>query len=262
MAGPCEWPIVAPTGCGDLDALDGATEGVTRATVEAMAVSYLWNWTGKRLGLCEAKVRPARQDCQRTVYAGESGSGLGTWSWSPMSVGCGSCAQECGCSRVISIRLPGPINTVTEVRVDGDVLAPAAYRVENGKRLVRQDGGSWPVCNDLDAPDTAPGTWSVTYRQGVPVPEGGRVAAGVLACEFAKALSQSNDCRLPQRIQTVTREGVTVGVLDPFDGISEGRTGIWLIDSWVASVTHAPARSTVHSPDRRPMARTTFQAGP
>lgn len=280
MTGPCNWPLLGCEDCGDLDALDpeegSPPEGqVSRAAIEAMAVAYLWNWTGKRFGLCDVKIRPARQDCYGSSYAGRaghpdtlSGSSGSTWGWTPvlvggswLNIGCGVCGDECGCSRLTSIRLPGPVASIDEVLVDGEILDASAYRVDNRKRLVRQDGGEWPVCNDLSLDDTEPGTWSVKYQQGVEVPEGGQIAAGVLACEFAKAVCKSNDCRLPQRIQTVTREGVTVGVLDPFDGIADGRTGIWLIDSWVASVVHAPARSTVHSPDRRPMVRTTYQGG-
>ena len=280
MTGPCDWPLLGCEDCTDLTALDpeegeGGGEGpvpVSREDIEAMATAFLWNWTGKRFGLCEVEVRPQRQDCYGATYRGAAGttsSGSGSQPWQPVllggewfNIGCGSCGDRCGCSSVSSIRLPGPVDSIESVTVDGEVLPVDAYRVDNRKILVRQDGGEWPVCNDLGKPPTEPGTWQVVYNQGVPVPRGGQVAAGVLACEFAKAVCQSNDCRLPQRIQTVTREGVTVGVLDPFDGIDLGRTGIWLIDSWVASVTKAPARSTVHSPDRKPLRRTTYQGTP
>lgn len=274
MSGPCGWPLVGTDGCPDLVALDdeGAL-GPSRADVEAMAVGWLWSWTGKRYGLCEVTLRPSRDDCAGSTYLGRTGIPdpvAGSYGWHALTlsggfvsrVGCGICDDRCGCTEPVSIRLPGPIHQVNEVLVDGNVVDAADYRVDNGKRLVRQDGDGWPVCNDVGKPPTEPGTWQVTYLQGVPVPEGGQVAAGVLACEMAKALALSPDCRLPQRVQTITREGVTVGVLDPFDGIGEGRTGIWLVDSWVASITHAPARSTIHSPDRRPARRTTFQASP
>lgn len=259
---PCEWPII---GSDDCDALPSS--GISQ-DIKTAAVAFLWNWTGKRYGLCEVTVRPQRRDCFGATYRGAGGhpDTLSGASWQPVLVGgewfnlgCGSCGSVCGCSSVSSIRLPGPVNSIESVTVDGEMLAPEAYRVDNHKYLVRQDGGEWPVCNDLSKPDGEDGTWQVVYKQGVEVPRGGQIAAGVLACEFAKAVYKPTDCRLPERIQTVTREGVTVGILDPFDGIDSGHTGIWLIDSWVASVTRSPARSTVHSPDRKGTRRTTYQ---
>lgn len=269
--GPCEWPILGGEECPELVALDGDGEGgpIGRENIERMAVAWLWSWTGKRYGLCDVTVRPARKDgfgTTRQGLAGHPSSGWAGWGWGPaliggqwFNLGCGVCGDRCTCSELTSIRLPGPVETVEEVTIDGEVLDPAAYRVDNRKWLVRQDGGRWPWCNDLDKMAGEEGTWQVSYKQGIPVPEGGQIAAGVLACEFAKAVTRSGDCRLPERIQTVTREGVTVGILDPFEGIDLGRTGIWLIDSWVTSITSAPARSTVHSPDRRTTRRTTYQ---
>ena len=70
---------------------------------------------------------------------------------------------------------------------------------------------------------------------GQPVPESLNIAAGVLALEIARALCKDSTCKLPQRIQTITREGVTVGFQDDFEGLEKGRTGIWLIDMAVAS---------------------------
>lgn len=265
--GPCDWPIRAVGDCPDLDALANAAEGdVSKADVEAAAVDYLWRWTGRAFGVCEATIRPVRQDCYGSTYAGASGVPSGGAWFEPVLVGgrwynlaCGLCGDECACTRLYSIRLPGPVQTVERVALDGVELDPAAYRVDNRANLVRDDGGRWPVCQRLDVPVDAEGAFAVTYRFGLPVPLGGQVAAGVLACELAKALSYSADCRLPQRVQTVTREGVTVGMFDTFEGLDEGRTGIWTIDSWVASVTKPAARATVHNPDVRPPARTTYR---
>jgi hypothetical protein len=90
----------------------------------------------------------------------------------------------------------------------------------------------------------------VTYVRGVRVPEGGEIAAGVLALELAKAACNDNTCQLPKRMQTMTRQGVTVAMLDSFDDVDKGHTGIWIIDSWVASMTKTPVRPTVLSPDK------------
>lgn len=253
---PCEWRIV---GSDDCDAL--ADSGIGQ-DAKAAAVAYLWNWTGRRYGLCPVTIRPARVDCPESTYAGGRVTG-----WTPVLVGgvwrnvtCGTCVGSCGCDDdVTAIRLPGPVDSVETVTIDGDVLDQAAYRVDNHGILVRQDGGRWPRCQDLTEPAGETGTWTVAYTWGVPVPVGGQIAGGLLACEMAKALVGDGDCQLPERVQTITREGVTVGFLDAFDGLDAGRTGIWAVDAWVASVMDRPTPSRVFSPDRRPTARTTYQ---
>lgn len=265
LVSPCDWPLLFPkedgygaTGC---PSLDRVTPAVRDAVISA-ATSMLWNWTGRQFGLCEVTVRPCRDDCGKNVstYRGRTGvplSGLYRSPWTPVLIGgdwfnlsCGQCANRCKCDGAWSIRLPGPIDSVTAVTIDGVVLDPSAYRVDNRSILTRQDGDEWPECQDMDKPAGEVDTWSVTYQRGLPVPEHGQIAAGVLACELASA-AVGADCRLPQRIQTITREGISVGVLDTFDNIKDGATGIWLIDSWVASVVHRPKRSLVLDPDNR-----------
>ena len=98
-------------------------------------------------------------------------------------------------------------------------------------------------------PTTAPGTFSIAYDYGREVPIGGQLAAGVLACELAKAACRDSSCALPQRIQSITRQGVTVAVLDAFDDIDSGHTGIWLIDSWVSSIVKPLRPGRICSPD-------------
>ena len=90
----------------------------------------------------------------------------------------------------------------------------------------------------------------MSFVWGTPVPAGGQVAAGLLSLEMAKALAHDSSCKLPQRWQSITRQGVTITAQDLFEDLNEGRTGLWLVDSWVASVTQ-PKRvgGRVFSPD-------------
>jgi hypothetical protein len=257
QTGPCDWPLLFAcgtdaAGCEHLDSL--AASG--RAAFEQMAVDYLWNWTGRKFGPCDVLLRPCRTDCAegRSTYWGASGSrGSSPYGtpWTPvlirgewLNIGCGACGDDCSCSSVSSLVLPGPVTAVLEVIIDGVVLDPSAYRVDDYRFLVRQDGG---IC----LPAGSEGTWTVRYRRGVPVPGGGQIAAGRLACELARAACGDKTCGLPQRVQTVTRQGVTIAMLDAFDDVDKGHTGIWIIDSWVASVTRQPRSMTVISPDRR-----------
>lgn len=252
MNGPCEWGL-SYAECSDTAALDSLNDE-DKANVESMAVEYLWLWTRRQFGLCDVSIRPCRQDCTSSSTFGQSSLGV---PWQPALVAgkwhnitCGLCGDLCDCAnRASSLRLPGPVQSVTQIVVDGAVLDPTAYRVDNRQMLVRTDGGAWPTCQDLSLPATEPGTWQVTYTQGVEVPQGGKIAAGMLAAEFAKALCNDSTCRLPQRVQSITRQGVTMAVLDSFEDLEKGRTGIWLIDSWVASVVGTEVPSRVYSVD-------------
>lgn len=261
-----DWPITYP---GDCMAMDAVADPLV---FEQMAVAYLWNWTGRSYGTCPVAVRPCRSDCDgASTFWGwgpfPNGSAQGRM-WGPalvngqwLNVGCGRCGDECGCEQAgfTALRLPGGIVEISAVLVDGAALPPTgAYRVDNGSLLVRTDGEPWPMCQDMTLPPTEPNTFQVDYIAGAEVPIGGQIAAGALACELAKAATSDSSCQLPRRIQTVARQGVTVSFLDSMDDLDKGRTGIWIIDSWVASVTNPPVPSRVYSVDLpRPRNRVT-----
>lgn len=140
-------------------------------------------------------------------------------------------------------------------------MDPATYRVDNYRYLVRVDGGDWPVCqNMVSNPDTDTDTFEVTYNIGTAVPAGGQMAAGVLACQMAKAACGGAGCVLPQRLQTITRQGVTMTLLDSYNSLYEnGTTGIFIVDSWVSSINASNKRAgmRVASPDTWRTRRTT-----
>lgn len=259
LADPAETPS---TGCGPINALTPSQ----RANFERMAGEMLWNWSDRVFGLCDVKIRPCRSGCTSAAYWRETFWGRGpypwmnrvnTGSWVPLLIGgqwynldCG-CAGACSCAEEgpTALRLPGPVESVSEVKIDGEVLPPSAYQVLYNRVLVRLDGKVWPACQDLMADSDKPNTFEVSYRRGVPVPTGGQVAAGILACELAKAACNDGTCQLPQRIQTLTRQGVTIGFNDDFSMLDQGKTGIWVIDSWTASVRKPPSHAGVRSPD-------------
>lgn len=290
MAGfaPGTWPVsYAGTSCSVWDPEDPDPDAPEQASFESMATEMLWNWTGRKLGTTPVTVRPCRTRpyalSAPSSYEGSGprqfvpGFGSGRYplggtvgDWQPVlvaglwyNIACGSCLQStCTCSETPgkSIALPGPVASVEQVKVNGVVLSPSEYWVRDNV-LVRRNG-VWPEAQDLDLEDTQEGTWSVGYEKGVPVPTGGQIAAGALACELAKAYMSDPSCGLPKRLQTVTRENVSVTVADPFQGaapmtwnvtdIPQTKTGIWLIDSWVAGILTPRHSATVMSPDRRP----------
>lgn len=268
---PCAWDADF-SDCADVSVL--AESGDPEMYVQ-MATEYLWNWTGHKFGLCEVALRPCREDCTEGIstFWGNGpyphGSiGVGGYLFRPViiggqwyNLGCGRCGDRCGCGHVDQIRLPGPIHSIESITIDGETLASGAYRVDDNRYLVRLDGGAWPTCQNFELPTTDEDTWEVTYKRGIAVPQGGAVAAAVLALELAKAACNDSTCRLPQRVQSITRQGVTIAMLDAFDDIEKGHTGIWIIDSWLSSINHAPQPSRVYSPDVRPKGRRTTWQG-
>lgn len=240
MTGPCDWPVTyadcAPAEPGGEPVLPAPLDGMTPeqvANFETLATDYLWRFTGHRFGVCEVTIRPCVQGCASGHVTFRGRGPHVQRQWGPVLVGgewyntgCGRCGDSCGCGGAAPLAIPGPVASVAEVVVNGDVLDPNTYRVENGNLLVRADGERWPDCGI-----------QITYDRGLPVPLGGQMAAGILAVELAKAYCGDSGCALPKRVQSITRQGVTVAILDSFDDVEKGHTGIWTIDSWIASVT-------------------------
>lgn len=243
-----------------------------RELIIQAAIEYLWSFTGKRFGLCEVSIRPCDEACRNTesTYRGFSGAPAGFWwglgappmqpyilngNWYNMI--CGSCGGRCSCGNISNIVLPGPVDSIVEVRVDGVVLPESAYRLDN-LGLARIDGESWPRCQNMAAdPLTDDDTFMVTFLQGTPVPAGGQLAAGTLACELAKQACGARGCRLPRRVQSIIREGVEVYIQDDFRSLySNGSTGLWEVDSFVAAANKAARTGfKVMSPDLQPRRR-------
>ncbi len=130
VAAPCLWDVEIEN-CNTYDSLEIADQ----VRVRQMAVEFLWNWTGRVFGLCEVALRPCRENCGQTS-AWNNGKMLpvllgGRW----FNLGCARCGNECGCSYTPALHLPGPIDSITEVLIDGQVLPPAAYRVDDSRFL-------------------------------------------------------------------------------------------------------------------------------
>lgn len=250
LSGPCGWEVDICDAC--------CTDAVSALSAERLvqvkdwAVDFLWRATGRKFGLCEQTYRPCSRDCGGgSMYPGKIN---GQW----VNFSCSSCPGACGCGRAPSeVYLPGT-QAVTGLVIDGLALDPFdEVLVYDHSRIMRTNGESWPTCQDLgaasDAVSGVAGTWQITVLSGFPVPAGGAIAAGILACEFAKACTGIGECRLPKRIQTISRNGVTVGFQDMFEGLGDLRTGIWEIDAFIeasrASRWAEPSIGSMDLPD-------------
>lgn len=233
-------------------------------TAAAWATEILDALTGRQFASCPVKVRPCGRRCGwfggylTWPVGGPTMMGMGN-PWMIPYIGEGgvwrncTCGGGCKCRATCEAHLPGPIAEITEVKVDGVVIDPSAYRLDDSSILVRTDGECWPECQNLDLPDTDDDTWSVTYRPGRPLPVSGAIAAGKLACEFAKSCAGDADCALPEQLISLSRNGVQVQVADPQELLEGGLTGIHEVDLFIRTYNpyQLKSRPFVLSPDVR-----------
>jgi hypothetical protein len=204
------------------------------------AAGFLWSATGRQYGGCPVTYRPCREGCAPAMNCcgGYSGPAVRSVPWRVpgsldwVNLSCTSCTRGCQCSAVSEVYL-SDVDQVLNVRIDGVDYDPCGMvAVYDRSRVVRTDGGQWPICQELGKTD-GPGTWSLTVLQGQCVPDGGDWVTGTLMCEFLKSCLKRDDCQLPRRLQTITRQGVTIGFNDRFENLGIMRTGIWEIDAWI-----------------------------
>lgn len=221
----------------DLCAAWSGFTAANQAYADRVATRVIWAATGRQFGLCDVTVRPCWLQSEPLYQAFPVNAfGEGYWTLlgnagggvTPIPLGGCPCSGTCQCTPP-QIALPGPVASITEVAINGVVLGGGAYRVDNGSYLVRQDGSAWPTFQDLSAIDGAANTWHVRYMQGVAVPADLQDAAGLYACEVGRALT-GGTCQLPNRVQEITRAGVTIQYVDTGDYLKEGRTGYDQVD--------------------------------
>lgn len=240
MAGPCAWDVQFNDCC---DCWDSVSPNVQERAL-TYATAILWSATGKLYGDCPQTVRPCGRYCNSGGLGYIWNDGLFTpWipyilngQWRNCWCGCGSGSGPgcCSCEPSQQVYLPGPVTTVTEVIVDGFLVDPSAYRIDDGAWLVRKDGGIWPQCQNFDV-DSGLGlfndnTMQVSYTRGEPVPQALLDAAGTLACEYAKACI-GGPCRLPGRVSTIARQGVQLTFTNIDQLLERGFTGLPEVDA-------------------------------
>lgn len=212
-----------------------------RARAIAVATELLYVASGRRFACHVDVVRP-----QQTNAACGCGASLVERA---AAVRDGWPACGCGGGEIV---LPGPVSEIVAVTVDGAVLDAGAYTLFDNRRLVRIDGNAWPCCQNLSLPAGAVGTWQIEYRHGTQPPVSGLSAAIELACETARFLAGDTNCRLPRRLQTVTRQNVTVAVTDTQDFLDKGRIGLPLADyflTYFGAPSRTGRRARIASPD-------------
>ena len=160
------YPDTTDWGCyGTAEEIDQIPADV-KARAEGLAWYTLAALCAYRIGVCPTTIRPCAARCATH----------GSWTAAPVTgahvsalplqtiggiftpyvtsgqwVNSGGCSgpSDCSCSSLSEVILPGPVGGIESITVDGAVIPADAYRVDNGDRLVRLDGGTWPVCQDM-----------------------------------------------------------------------------------------------------------------
>lgn len=229
-----------------------------------VASQILWELSGRRYsGACAKTVRPCQSNCScwpfQRFTVGDSSDlhYLWTgreWSWNAP----GWRGSSCGCGCTPRVLLSGyPVQTIQQVKINGDVVSPTTYRLDEKRYLTRRDGGFWPSCQNLALDDTEDGTWSITYIFGEGPPVAGALAATRLACELLSACTDGAECKLPSQAVRVVRQGITIDTLQPLARmLLDGSTGLVEIDSFIAAYGQGPKRRpAVWSPEATQYAR-------
>lgn len=254
--------LIGDEGCaGRLDAVDPVL--VSRGL--AIAQEVLYRLSGERYpGLCSEVVRPCGQMAAgaRLRFASYGGS-LGDWRWRRGWGRCGHTADACGSSTLPRVALGRvPVVSVDAVWIDGDLIDPSSYAVEDGRYLVRIGDEGWPCCQRLDLDYLSDDhTFAVDFTYGRAPDDAAVGALMTYAPEVILALCPGDtDCRLPARVQTITRQGVTATVIDPLDFLDNDRTGIPVIDAWLKAVNPKGRRGVarITAPIGKPVTRLTY----
>jgi hypothetical protein len=262
---PDGWDITDPAYCSSTwSGLTDAQKGLATR----LAVFTLYSLTGRQFGTVPLTLRPCNAPMLPPLYQTYPVNLLNPWgtdegqTWYPVYILNGvwhnaGCAGINCCGAACELELPLTVS-ITSITTDGATVDPSAYRIDNGYILVRTDGDCWPKCQDFDK-DSGTGVFEVSGVFGRVVPDEVLDAAGILACEIAKAIT-NQACRLPQRMQSLTRAGVSVQFPAASTYLDRGLTGLNEVDQLV--VQFNPGRLAqppkVYSPDLSPTRTTTW----
>lgn len=236
-------------------------------TVWVLAASeILYALTGRQFpGVCSATVRPEGTSCHCGCHGWGGplwGGGL-SWGYSttwPLDIPgwWGFPGQLCP----PSVYLGTNVRDVYSVTIDGVVVGPATYRMDRRMgQLVRladpttgQNAG-WPCCGQrIDLPASQPNTFEIAFSYGEDPPMAAVLACAVLAGHMALGANPATagQCKLPQHVQTITRQGVTASfITDVTVILDKGYAGIPTVDAAIAAFNphHLDRRARVFSPD-------------
>lgn len=192
-----------------------------------MASEMLYLWSAKQYsGGCHSTVS--------LEFRQSSTSWCSPWDVSDRAIG----QARDGVRQQVVARLPdAPVTGIESVVGPDDTvyIRGVDFTADYSSGLIRRTSGYWRH-----------GT-TVTYTHGLIPPIGGVRACIALTAELGK-LWTGGKCNLPKRVESISREGITIGLVSSLQG---WRTGLWDIDAWLASSNPRmmAKRASAWSPD-------------
>lgn len=199
---------------GDTDVDDCAT---------GLPVPLVYPWTDAELIEAASNLLFAR-----TCYTYPGLCDVTVWPCIDCHCHCHPCA--CGTWSKLNLPTDFPVQSITEVRIDGIALDPSDYRLDRSMWLVRMDGERWPSCNSFGLPNSSSSEIQVDMVVGREPPIQLKIAAADLVCELKKACNGSDTCALPPHVRNIIRRGVEIEIDDITSLFKDGLFGIPSID--------------------------------
>jgi hypothetical protein len=235
-----------PGPCRPYDYISMCTLPIESAAITGYALEaaseIIYYASAQRFDSCQVTLRPCRAGCSGASWPAlsngwwEYGGGgprpaliNGLW----YNIVCGACGSGCSCTIIDEVILPGPVQHIVQVTLDGNVLVSGSdYRLDDYRKLVRLNNLLWPWCNDLSKDITQVGTWSVTAIYGEPLPTLGKLAVGQLFCEIVSDILGS-DCDLPSNLTEMTRQGLSLTFESAEDALKSGFENLKYVDKFI-----------------------------
>lgn len=224
----------------EIDRLEDSDSIYAQEAIES-ASYIMWLLSGRRYGGTRTTTETYCQNRYGGTWADTMGAPV--LSQGEMYNLCGSCGR---CAHTIKLR-GTPIINVTEVLLNGSAIALDEVEIIDRTQIAPLPTRCWGSCADV----------TITYSYGAVPPIAGVHAATALANQYVWAMTDDDRCTLPQRVTSVSRQGVSWTLLDTQDFLEQGRTGIYSVDLFLKAVNpdKARMRPRVFSPDT-PAART------
>lgn len=216
----------------DLD-VQNLAQGALAPEAAKTASYILWALSGRKFsGTTTVTERYTRESYEGTL-------GMTAANTHPMTTPYGITNSMTGGQ--VRLRLRGrPVQKIVSVTTpDGGTVSPDSYYLSE-HAILNFYGLEVPY--DIE----------VTYTYGSPPPVAGQMAAKALAKQFLLAWTDDEDCTLPDRVTSVSRQGVSFTILDSQDFLQDLRTGVYLVDLFLktSNPDKARSRARVFSPDK------------